>query len=136
VLRTDNALEYVKKDVSIFCSKNEIIHQIFCSHTSQQKGDAERKHRQILDVARTIMIHMSVPKYLWSDVVLSACHLINRIPSSVLNKKSPFSCLFSNKTPFSMTFCVFGCIYFVQDLSLGLDKLSPRFIKCAFFGVL
>jgi len=26
VLRTDNALEYVKNDVSLFCSKNEIIH--------------------------------------------------------------------------------------------------------------
>jgi len=26
VLRTDNALEYVKKDVSSFCSKNKIIH--------------------------------------------------------------------------------------------------------------
>ena len=35
VLRTDNALEYIKKDVSIFCSKNGIIHQTFCSHTSQ-----------------------------------------------------------------------------------------------------
>jgi len=27
VHRTDNVLEYVKKDASIFCSKNEIIHQ-------------------------------------------------------------------------------------------------------------
>ena len=34
VLCTDNALEYVKKDVSIFCSKNENIHQTSCSHTS------------------------------------------------------------------------------------------------------
>ena len=34
VLRTDNALEYVKKDVSVFCSKNGIIYQTSCSHTS------------------------------------------------------------------------------------------------------
>jgi len=52
-------LEYVKKD-----EKNEIIHQTFCSHTSQQNGVIERKHRHILDVARIIMIHMSVLKYL------------------------------------------------------------------------
>ena len=32
VLRTDNALKYVKNDVSFFCSKNEIIHQLFCSY--------------------------------------------------------------------------------------------------------
>jgi len=45
-------------------------------------GVVERKHRHILDVARTIMAHMSVLKYLWydHDAVLSACHLINRIP--------------------------------------------------------
>jgi len=30
------AFEYIKKDVSIFCSKNEIIHQTSCSHTPQQ----------------------------------------------------------------------------------------------------
>ena len=64
VLHTDNALKYVKKDVSIFCSKNRIIHQTSYSHTSQQNGVAERKHRHILDVARTLVIHTSVPKYL------------------------------------------------------------------------
>jgi len=42
---------------------------------------AERKHRHILDVTRTLMIHMSVSKYLWSDDLLSACYLINRIHS-------------------------------------------------------
>jgi len=103
VLRTDNALEYVKKDVSIFCSKNEIIHQISYSHTSQQNGTVRRKHRHILDVARTIMIHMSVPKYLWFDVVLSACHLISRMPSSVLDKKNLiflFSSILDKKSHF------------------------------------
>ena len=54
----------------------------------QQNGVVERKHKHILDIARTIMIHMSVLKYLWSDDVLSACHLINRMPSSVLDKKN------------------------------------------------
>jgi len=83
-------LEYVKKDVSIFCFKNEIIHQTSCSHTSQQNGVIERKYKHILDVARTMMIHMSVLKYLWYDVVLSACHLINRMPSTVLDNISQF----------------------------------------------
>ncbi|XP_020258205.1 uncharacterized protein LOC109834580 [Asparagus officinalis] len=50
ILRTDNALEYMKSDVSKFCALNGIIHQTSCSHTSQQNGVAERKHRHILDV--------------------------------------------------------------------------------------
>jgi len=64
--------------------------------------------------------------------VLSACYLSNKIHYYVFNKRSPFSYLYANKTPFSMTPHVFGCTYFVQDLSSGLDKLSPRFIKCVF----
>ena len=60
VLRTDNVLEYVKKNVSSFCSKNEIIHQTFCSHTSQQNRVAERKHRHILYVARTLMQYLEI----------------------------------------------------------------------------
>jgi len=55
VFHTNNTLEYVKNDVSVFCSKNGIIHQTSCSHTSQQNGVAERKHRHIMDVARTLM---------------------------------------------------------------------------------
>jgi len=34
-------------------------------------------NNHILDVARTIMFHLHL-KYLWSDAVLSAYHLINR----------------------------------------------------------
>ena len=131
VLRTDNALKYMKNDVSLFCSKNGIIHQTSCSHTSQQNGVAERKHRQILNVGRTMMIHMHVPKYLWDDAVLSACHLINRM-SSVFYGKILFSCLYPGKSIFSAPPRVFGCTYFVQDLSPVLDKLSPRSIKCVF----
>jgi len=41
-----------------------------------------------------MMIHMSVPKYLWSDVVLSAYHLLNRMPSSILDKKNSHSLVF------------------------------------------
>ena len=34
VLRTDNALKHMKNNMSLFCFKNEIIHQTSCSHTS------------------------------------------------------------------------------------------------------
>jgi len=124
VVRTDNALEYVKHDVPIFCSKNGIIHQTSCSHTSrshtsQQNEIAKRKHKHILDVARTIMFHMHVLKYLWSETVLSACHLINKMPSSILGEKIPFSCLHPHKSVFFMTPWVFDCTYFVKDYLLG-----------------
>ncbi|KAL0302731.1 UNVERIFIED_CONTAM: Retrovirus-related Pol polyprotein from transposon TNT 1-94 [Sesamum angustifolium] len=83
ILRTDNALEFVQKSVSDFCNSKG-LHQTSCPYTSQQNGVAERKHHHLLDVARTIMTHMHVPKSYWGDAVLTACYLINNMPSTVL----------------------------------------------------
>jgi len=105
--------------------------KLFIRH---QTGVVERKHIHILDVVRTMMIYISVPKYLWYDAVLSVCHHINMMPSSVLDGKISFSCLYPYNSVFSMTPCAFSCTCFVQNLSLGLDKLSPQSIKCVFVG--
>ncbi|KAG6431871.1 hypothetical protein SASPL_103441 [Salvia splendens] len=83
-------------------------------------------------VARTLMSHMHVPKYLWSDAVLTACFLINRMPSSVLHGDIPFSCLHPDKPLYHIPPRIFGCTCFVHDLTPGLDKLSPRSIKCVY----
>lgn len=45
---TDNVIEYMKTDVSMFCARNRIIHHIYYSHTAPQSGVAERKYRCIL----------------------------------------------------------------------------------------
>jgi len=56
--------------------------------------------------------------------------------SSILNKRSSFSYLYANKHPFYMTPRIFGCTCFVQNLSPGLDKLSPRSISVYSLGIL
>ena len=89
-LHTDNALEFVQSSVQSYCASLGIIHQTTCFHMSQQNGVTERKHRHILDVTRTIMLQMHVPKYLWSDVVFTTSYLINRIPSTPLGGEVPF----------------------------------------------
>uniref|UniRef100_A0A5B6ZA67 Retroviral polymerase SH3-like domain-containing protein n=1 Tax=Davidia involucrata TaxID=16924 RepID=A0A5B6ZA67_DAVIN len=70
------------------------------------------------------MFIMAVPKSYWADVVLTATYLINRMSSSVLN----------NRSPFSLTPRVFGCIAFVHLLGPGCDKLSHHSVKCVFLG--
>ena len=69
ILCTDNALEFLKHNVSQFYYSNGILHQTTCAHTSQQNGVAERKYQHLLDVARTLMIQMHVPKYLQADAI-------------------------------------------------------------------
>ena len=55
---------------------------------------AERKNSHLLEVARRLLFHMHVPKQFWSDTVLTACYLINQMPSSVLDGASPHSLLY------------------------------------------
>ncbi|XP_049934544.1 retrovirus-related Pol polyprotein from transposon RE1 isoform X1 [Nymphaea colorata] len=134
IVRSDNALEFCASSLEQFFRDKGIIHQTSCAYTSQQNGVAERKHRHILDVARTIIIHSHVPHSYWGDAVLTACYLINRMPSSVLGDLIPISVLFPDRDLFSVPPRVFGCVAFVQLLGPGRDKLSPRAIKTIFVG--
>lgn len=134
IIRSDNAMEYIQSAVDSFCIERGIIHQTSCTRSSQQNGIAERKLRHLLDVARTLLFHMRVPKHFWSDAVLTACYLINRMPSVILNQGSPFTLLYPESSPFSLTPSVFGCVAFVHVLDPGRDKLYPRARKCIFLG--
>ena len=54
VIRTDNGSEFVNAKCNKLFTSLGIVHQRTCIHTPQQNGIAERKHKQILEVARAI----------------------------------------------------------------------------------
>ena len=110
-----------------------ILHQTSCAYT-QQNGVAERKNRHLVERTRTILIHGDVPQRFWGDAVFSAYYLINRMPSSVLDNKIPYSILFPYDPLHSLPPKVFGSTCFVHNFSPGFDKLSPKSHKCVFLG--
>jgi transposase InsO family protein len=102
ILRSDNAKEYTSGSFTSYLSNKGTIHQTSCAHTPQQNGVAERKNRHLLDVTRCLFSHMHVPKHFWSDSALTACYLINRMPSSVLDGISSHSLLYPSSSLFSL----------------------------------
>ena len=66
-----------------------IIHQSSCIDTPQQNGVAKQKNRHVLDVARSIMFTMNVPKIFWGEVNLTSAYLINRMPFKTLQLQTP-----------------------------------------------
>ncbi|BBG93107.1 hypothetical protein Prudu_001019 [Prunus dulcis] len=103
-----------------------IIHQTTTPFTPQQNDVFERKNRQLLEVAHSLMIDISVPHYLWGHGVLAAAYLINRTPSQVLDFKTPLDVL-----------CAHTSLVFVSKLpskgekgskleSLGLQDLGRK----------
>ena len=79
---------------------------------------------------------MHVPKAFWTDAIFYACHLINRMSSSMLHDKILFFCLYPDKPTFYVVLRVFGSTYFIQNLQPGQDKLERRTIKCVLLAIL
>jgi len=94
ILRSDNGTEYINKEFAVYLSEQGMLHQNTCPGTPSQNGVAEKKNRHLLEVARSLMFQMNVPKFLWSEAVMTAAYLINRMPSRILGMKSPAELLF------------------------------------------
>ena len=88
----------------------------------------------MVETARTLLLGAHILVHHWGDALLTACFLINRMPFSSLNYKVHVSILFLDNPLFHIPPRIFGCVCFVHDLSLGLDKLSSRALKCVFLG--
>ncbi|GKD09074.1 retrovirus-related pol polyprotein from transposon TNT 1-94 [Tanacetum coccineum] len=99
-----------------------IVHQTSYGHTPQQNGITERKHRRLLNVARSLMFQGGIPLRFWSDCVLTAVYLISRLPSSMISGKSPFELIYKKKPNLSHLRC-FDCLCFSTILD-NSNKLS------------
>ncbi|CAJ2647148.1 unnamed protein product [Trifolium pratense] len=104
-----------------------------CTDTPQQNGVAERKHRHIVETARSLLLSASVPTEFWGEAIRTSVHAINRIPSSVTSGLSPFEKLYGYSPDYS-SLKVFGSTCFVLLPQVERNKLSPRSIICVFLG--
>ncbi|KAJ0909446.1 putative RNA-directed DNA polymerase [Helianthus annuus] len=132
IFRSDNGTEFVNNKMDIFCKTKGILHQTSCAYTPQQNGLVERKHRHLLNLARSLLFQSGVPLSFWADCVLTALYIVNRLPSSVLLGKSPYERMFGFKPSLSHL-RVFGCLCFSTVLN-DIDKFSFNSEKCVLIG--
>ena len=92
----------------------EIFYQTLCVDTPSQDRVAERNNRHLLETAWALLFQMNALKYSWAEAVSTACFFINRMPSSVLNRATPYHQLFPNNLLFPIDPKVFGCTCFVR----------------------
>ena len=137
ILRSDNGGEYVNLNMQTFFQANGLIHQTSCSHTPQQNGVAERKNRILLEMTRALIIESHVPKSFWPEAVATAVYLSNRLPTKILDHKTPLQILETqNQIPPGLTLPprIFGCTVFVHVPKADRSKLDPCALKCVFVG--
>jgi transposase InsO family protein len=86
-----------------------IQHRVSCPHTHQQNGAIERKHRHIVETGLALLSHAHLPLKFWDDTFSTACYLINRTPTPVLQNHSPFGTLFKCSPDYTFL-RTFGCL--------------------------
>ncbi|GKC34154.1 ribonuclease H-like domain-containing protein [Tanacetum coccineum] len=91
------------------------------------------------DYTRAVWVYLikskdegGIPLKMWTECILTATYLINRLPSSVLNGKSPYEMIYK-KCPTLSHLRVFGCLCFATIVNNN-DKFSSRSEKCVMIG--
>ena len=88
-LQSDNAKEFLALTKTL--QRFGIDHRLTCPHTHQQNGSVERKHRHIVETGLALLASASLPLSYWAKAFTSAVHIINILPTLVLNDLSPYA---------------------------------------------
>lgn len=129
---TDGGGEY--QALRPYLQLHGIQHFISPPYTPQRVAIAERRHRHIIETAKTLLHTASLPPHFWSYACLQAVHLINRMLTPVLHYKSPFEILFAAAPNFS-NLRTFGCLCYPWLRPYTHNKLEPRSTPCIYLGI-
>nr|GEX76692.1 putative nuclease HARBI1 [Tanacetum cinerariifolium] len=129
-------LEFCKKYVpgkstrefNNLCKERGIARHLTFAGTLQQNGLAERMNRTLLNKVKFLLIQYGLLDSFWAEATVPTSYLINRSPSTTLEKKTPIDLWSGHPTNYKML-RIFGCI---AHSYMNQGKLKPRAIKCIF----
>jgi hypothetical protein len=133
VLRKDNGREFYGNEFEELCKKCSIARKNTTPYTPRQNGVAERMNKTLMEKARCMLNGVGIGQEFWVEVVGTACYLVNRSPSSVLNGKTPQE-VWTGKEPSLTHLKVFGCDAYVHVPKENRSKLDKKAEKCIFIA--
>ncbi|GJZ00550.1 retrovirus-related pol polyprotein from transposon TNT 1-94 [Tanacetum coccineum] len=124
-LRTDNGTEFVNHTLNEYYEKVGISHETSVARSPQQNGVIERRNRTLIEAARTMLIYVKAPLFLWAEAVATACYTQNRSIIRLRHGKTPYE-LLHDKPPDLSFFHVFGALCYPTNDNENLGKLQPK----------
>jgi histone deacetylase 1/2 len=110
-----------------------IHHRVICPHTHEQNDMVEHRHGHIIETGLTLLGQCQAPFKYWSYAFESSVYLINRMPTLVINNKTPFECLLKSSSDY-VFLRTFGCLCFPFLCPYNAHKLDFCLFACVFLG--
>nr|GEY36218.1 retrovirus-related Pol polyprotein from transposon TNT 1-94 [Tanacetum cinerariifolium] len=107
-----------------------IIFQLTPPYTPQHNGVPERRNQTLLDMVRSMMNLITLPKSFWKYALETAARILNIVPTKKVDR-TPYK-IWHKKAPKFSYLRVWGCEALVKRDKP--DKLDSRSIKCIFIG--
>jgi len=101
-------------------------------YSPQSNGITKRKNRTLKEMMNALLISSGLPDNFWGEAILSANHILNKIPQKK-TLKSPYE-LWKNRPPSYKYLKVWGCLAKVEIRKPKKVKIGPKTIDCVFMG--
>nr|GEW16865.1 retrovirus-related Pol polyprotein from transposon TNT 1-94 [Tanacetum cinerariifolium] len=105
-----------------------IARHLTVAETPQPNGLAEQMNRKLLNKVRCLLIQSGLPDSFYAEATATTTYLINRSPSTALEKKTHMDLWLGNPSNYEML-RIFGCVAYSH---VNQGKLKPKAIKCIF----
>lgn len=102
-------------------------------YTPQRVAVVERRHRHVVETAKTLMHQASLPSTFWIFACHQAVFLINRMTTPNLKDKCPYELLFQ-ESPNYDNVKIFGCLCYPWLKPYAQHKLDSKSKPCVYLG--
>lgn len=128
-IRMDNGGEFLSVDFQKLLGKHGIVHQT--PYSPQQNGVVEQEHKHLLQLALSLMLEASMSNRFWPYSLLMATNIVNRLPSAILDWRTPYEVLHKKPPDYSLL-RVFGCLGYATNVKPHKSKFEARASKCVY----
>jgi len=132
-IHSNNGKEYTSSGFNLYYEDAGIEHQLTTPYTPEHNGVSERRNRCIIEMVRCMLHEKNLPKMFWAEAANTAVFLQNRLPTKLLEEKTPFE-VFYNYKPSLSFLKIFGSICFVHVPQIKTDKLDKKAMPGIFGG--
>jgi hypothetical protein len=143
LVRSDHGREYygrhtpydqVPRPFVRFLQENGIVAQYSMPGDPQQNRVAERRSCTLMDMVRSMLSYSTLPISLWMEVLKTAVHILNRVPSKSV-PKTPYEMWTDRKLTLNYLH-VWGYLAETKLFNPSIGKLDPKTVSCHFIGYL